>query len=40
VTSFGEIAPLALMSGSIELLQAWVTETLTPGARTDVPLGQ
>ena len=28
VTSFGEVAPLALMSGSIELLRAWVTETL------------
>ncbi|HUO39037.1 MAG TPA: helix-turn-helix domain-containing protein [Mycobacterium sp.] len=26
--SFGEVAPLALMSGSIELLQAWVIETL------------
>src|SRR5260370_20284807 len=33
VTSFGEVAPLALMSGSIELLQTWVTETL--GARAD-----
>jgi PucR C-terminal helix-turn-helix domain/GGDEF-like domain len=28
VTSFAEVAPLALMSGSIELLQAWVIETL------------
>ena len=28
VTSFDEVAPLALMSGSIELLQAWVIETL------------
>jgi hypothetical protein len=28
VTSFGQVAPLALMSGSIELLQAWVIETL------------
>jgi len=28
VTSFAEVAPLALMSGSIELLQAWVVETL------------
>jgi DNA-binding PucR family transcriptional regulator len=28
MTSFGEVAPLALMSGSIELLQAWVIETL------------
>ena len=33
VTSFGEVAPLALMSGSIELLQTWVTETL--GALAD-----
>ncbi len=33
VTSFGEVAPLALMSGSIELLQAWVVETL--GALAD-----
>ncbi len=32
-TSFGEVAPLALMSGSIELLQAWVIETL--GALAD-----
>jgi DNA-binding PucR family transcriptional regulator len=28
VTSFADVAPLALMSGSIELLQAWVIETL------------
>jgi hypothetical protein len=28
VTRFAEVAPLALMSGSIELLQAWVIETL------------
>jgi PucR C-terminal helix-turn-helix domain/GGDEF-like domain len=33
VTCFGEVAPLALMAGSIELLQAWVTETL--GALAD-----
>ena len=33
VTSFGQVAPLALMAGSIELLQAWVTETL--GALAD-----
>ncbi|HTP14349.1 MAG TPA: helix-turn-helix domain-containing protein [Streptosporangiaceae bacterium] len=33
VTSFGEVAPLALMSGSIELLRAWVIETL--GALAD-----
>jgi DNA-binding PucR family transcriptional regulator len=35
VTSFGEVAPLALMSGSIELLQAWVAETLGPLADDD-----
>jgi DNA-binding PucR family transcriptional regulator len=35
VTSFGEVAPLALMSGSIELLQAWVTETLGALANDD-----
>ena len=28
MTSFAEVAPLALMSGSIELLRAWVIETL------------
>jgi len=28
MTSFGDVAPLALMSGSIELLRAWVLETL------------
>jgi hypothetical protein len=28
VTSFGEVAPLALMSGSIDLLRDWVIETL------------
>jgi len=33
VTRFGEVAPLALMSGSIELLRAWVVETL--GALAD-----
>ena len=33
VTSFGQVAPLALMSGSIELLRAWVIETL--GALAD-----
>jgi len=33
VTRFGEVAPLALMSGSIELLHAWVVETL--GALAD-----
>jgi DNA-binding PucR family transcriptional regulator len=35
VTSFGEVAPLALMSGSIELLQAWVIETLADLAEDD-----
>ena len=33
VTGFGEVAPLALMSGSIELVRAWVVETL--GALAD-----
>jgi DNA-binding PucR family transcriptional regulator len=33
VTGFGEVAPLALMSGSMELLRAWVIETL--GALAD-----
>jgi DNA-binding PucR family transcriptional regulator len=28
VTSFGEVAPLALMAGSVGLLRAWVIETL------------
>ena len=28
VTSFGEVAPVALMAGSIDLLRAWVIETL------------
>jgi DNA-binding PucR family transcriptional regulator len=28
VTSFADVAPLALMSGSIDLLHAWVVETL------------
>ena len=35
MTSFGEVAPLALMSGSIELLQAWVIETLGALAADD-----
>ena len=33
VTGFGEVAPLALMSGSTDLLRAWVAETL--GALAD-----
>jgi len=33
VTSFAEVAPLALMSGSAELIRAWVIETL--GALAD-----
>ena len=37
MTSFGEVAPLALMSGSIELLQAWVIETLGALADSDEP---
>jgi DNA-binding PucR family transcriptional regulator len=28
VTSFSDVAPLALMSGSIDLVRAWVIETL------------
>jgi PucR C-terminal helix-turn-helix domain len=35
VTSFGEVAPLALMSDSLELLRDWVTETLGPLADDD-----
>jgi DNA-binding PucR family transcriptional regulator len=35
VTSFDEVAPLALMSGSLELLRAWVVETLGPLAGDD-----
>ena len=35
VTSFGEVAPLALMSGSIQLLQAWVIEILGALAADD-----
>ena len=35
VTTFAEVAPLALMSGSLDLLRAWVTETLGPLADDD-----
>src|SRR6478736_9159905 len=35
VTAFAEVAPLALMSGSLELLRAWVAETLGPLADDD-----
>jgi hypothetical protein len=35
VTAFAEVAPLALMSGSLELLRAWVGETLGPLADDD-----
>jgi DNA-binding PucR family transcriptional regulator len=35
VTTFAEVAPLALMSGSLELLRAWVAETLGPLAEDD-----
>jgi len=35
VTSFGQVAPLALMSGSIKLLQDWVIETLGALAADD-----
>ena len=33
--TFAEVAPLALMSGSLELLRAWVAETLGPLADDD-----
>lgn len=35
VTTFADVAPLALMSGSVELLRAWVIETLGPLADDD-----
>jgi DNA-binding PucR family transcriptional regulator len=35
VTSFREVAPLALMSDSLELLRDWVAETLGPLADDD-----
>jgi DNA-binding PucR family transcriptional regulator len=35
VTGFRQVAPLALMSGSLELLRAWVIETLGPLADDD-----
>lgn len=35
VTAFAEIAPLALMSGSLDLLRVWVAETLGPLADDD-----
>jgi DNA-binding PucR family transcriptional regulator len=35
LTSFAEVAPLALMSGSIEFIRAWVIETLGPLADDD-----
>jgi DNA-binding PucR family transcriptional regulator len=35
ITSFSDVAPLALMSGSIELTRAWVIETLGPLAGDD-----
>jgi PucR C-terminal helix-turn-helix domain/GGDEF-like domain len=35
VTAFAEVAPLALMSGSLELLRVWVAETLGPLADDD-----
>ena len=35
VTTFAEVAPLALMSGSVEMLRAWVIETLGPLAADD-----
>jgi DNA-binding PucR family transcriptional regulator len=35
ITSFADVAPLALMSGSIELVRAWVGETLRSLADDD-----
>jgi len=35
ITGFADVAPLALMSGSIELLRAWVAETLGSLAADD-----
>jgi hypothetical protein len=35
LTSFAEVAPLALMASSVELLRAWVHETLGPLATDD-----
>ena len=35
VTCFGDVAPLALMSGSVELVRVWVGETLGALADTD-----
>jgi DNA-binding PucR family transcriptional regulator len=35
VTSFAEVAPLALMSGSLDLLASWVAESLGPLAVDD-----
>jgi hypothetical protein len=35
VTSFAEVAPVALMAGSVDLLRAWVTETLGALAEDD-----
>ena len=35
MTSFSDVAPLALMSGSTELTRAWVIETLGPLADDD-----
>ena len=35
MTSFADVAPLALMSGSVELMRAWVIETLGPLADDD-----
>jgi DNA-binding PucR family transcriptional regulator len=37
VTGFSEVAPLAMMLGSTELLRAWVIETLGPLAADDEP---
>jgi len=39
VTSFADVAPLALMSGSVDLVQAWVVETLGSLADDDAHNG-
>lgn len=40
VTSFEDVAPLAMMLGSLELLRDWVQQTLGPLAGNDVPTSQ
>lgn len=40
VTRFDDVAPLALMAGSLELLRDWVVETLGPLAEDDEHSGR